>query len=771
MASGAPVSRSITPSGSNSSISTLERSIETPLTFLQPAPRDPNVRYDRGKTFRRNFIERTKRQRTGWYWRHGTEWDEEIGKETTEFCWVCNYCVSFHPIRASGSNHIKNHLQKAHNISEGHEDINTYTIEECFSNTPQLPSSTATSSEYSLSDRTELKKRYCRKTLLNWITHNHISFREVESEEFQLFCNSLNEKYQLYIPRSHGQVSIWVRDEFQRQKGDIREQVFKAKSEIHLSFDLWTSPFRNFAVLAIVSHFLDNDDKNTALLLGLRRVRGSHSGENIAKEVLYVLREYEIGNRFGYFILDNAPSNDNAVRAILQEFNISSEYKQRRLRCLGHIINLVAQAFLFGQDGAAFESDDYEEMEEVYDEYQKAGPVGQIHFISVFIRSSSQRREDFSRCQLGDEELVPKADNCTRWNSTFYMLRRALVLRKAIDLFCLQYIESKDLDAGFKLDDLAWSRLQVVCDILEKFEYTTKTLEGCAKEGHHGALWECLPAMELLLKQLEDLKFQYPLLDHYPVISRASQSRRRNAAPPPPSELLVDQFFAISINNAWVKLDKYYNLTDRSIAYVAAVVLNPAHKWKYFEKHWASKVDWLNKAKEKFQVLWDQYKKDHPIPVAVPAIADLTPHRVQHLQAHMESLYSDEEDSSDGRDDLERYLDSGRRKPPPGELYFNPITWWTEKRTEFPILAQLALNLLSIPAMAAEDERVFSSTGKLITADRNQLDENSIEAVECLRHWYRARKPSKRKRQSSQHHIVANRMRSPHPDEMRLGST
>jgi hypothetical protein len=39
------------------------------------------------------------------------------------------------------------------------------------------------------------------------------------------------------------------------------------------------------------------------------------------------------------------------------------------------------------------------------------------------------------------------------------MLKRALLLRKLIDLFCLQYIESKNLDVGFKLNDLAWSRL------------------------------------------------------------------------------------------------------------------------------------------------------------------------------------------------------------------------------------------------------------------------------------------------------------------------
>jgi hypothetical protein len=105
----------------------------------------------------------------------------------------------------------------------------------------------------------------------------------------------------------------------------------------------------------------------------------------MAKEVLQVLREYEISNRFGYFILNNASSNDTAVKVILKEFNTSSEYEERRLRCFGHIVNLVTQAFLFGQDITAFESDNYEEMKEAYEENQKAGPVGLIHFIAVFI--------------------------------------------------------------------------------------------------------------------------------------------------------------------------------------------------------------------------------------------------------------------------------------------------------------------------------------------------------------------------------------------------
>ena len=100
----------------------------------------------------------------------------------------------------------------------------------------------------------------------------------------------------------------------------------------------------------------------------------------------------------------------------------------------------------------------------------------------------------------------------------------------------------------------------------------------------------------------------------------------------------------------------------------------------------------------------------------------------------MESLYDDDSDSDDDRDDLQQYLATGRRKTPAGEVYFNPIDWWIKKKADWPILAQLALDLLAIPVITAENERVFSSTGKLITADRNQLNKDSIEAVECLRY-------------------------------------
>jgi hypothetical protein len=68
-----------------------------------------------------------------------------------------------------------------------------------------------------------------------------------------------------------------------------------------------------------------------------------------------VIEEYEIKDLLGYFVLNNASSNDTCVREILKQLRPEFDSKQRRLRCFGHIVNLAAKAFLFGEDAEAFE--------------------------------------------------------------------------------------------------------------------------------------------------------------------------------------------------------------------------------------------------------------------------------------------------------------------------------------------------------------------------------------------------------------------------------
>jgi hypothetical protein len=53
-----------------------------------------------------------------------------------------------------------------------------------------------------------------------------------------------------------------------------------------------------------------------------------------------------------------------------------------------------------------------------------------------------------------------------------------------------------------------------------------------------------------------------------------------------------------------------------------------------------------------------------------------------------------------------------------------------------PALYQDALDKLAIPGMSAECEREFSSVKKMVTAERNRLLEDIIQACECLKAWW-----------------------------------
>jgi hypothetical protein len=56
---------------------------------------------------------------------------------------------------------------------------------------------------------------------------------------------------------------------------------------------------------------------------------------------------------------------------------------------------------------------------------------------------------------------------------------------------------------------------------------------------------------------------------------------------------------------------------------------------------------------------------------------------------------------------------------------------------KYPNLARMALNILSVPAMSGEPERLFSSAGLTLTDRRNGAGIDLVEALEQLKSWYK----------------------------------
>ncbi|KAK6829327.1 restless-like transposase [Apiospora arundinis] len=68
----------------------------------------------------------------------------------------------------------------------------------------------------------------------------------------------------------------------------------------------------------------------------------------------------------------------------------------------------------------------------------------------------------------------------------------------------------------------------------------------------------------------------------------------------------------------------------------------------------------------------------------------------------------------------------------------DPIAYWHGMRDKYPRLSQMALDFLTIPPMSAEVERLFSSTGRMVTAQRTSLDAITVSVCQALRSWYRS---------------------------------
>jgi hypothetical protein len=110
-------------------------------------------------------------------------------------------------------------------------------------------------------------------------------------------------------PASHNSTRGWIMDVYKRKRTQIRQRLSLSKSQINLSFDLWSSS-NGLLLCGVVGHFIDEQAILRTLLLGLREIVGEHSGENIAGAVIGVIKGYSIASKIGYFVLDNAKNND-----------------------------------------------------------------------------------------------------------------------------------------------------------------------------------------------------------------------------------------------------------------------------------------------------------------------------------------------------------------------------------------------------------------------------------------------------------------------------
>lgn len=73
------------------------------------------------------------------------------------------------------------------------------------------------------------------------------------------------------------------------------------------------------------------------------------------------------------------------------------------------------------------------------------------------------------------------------------------------------------------------------------------------------------------------------------------------------------------------------------------------------------------------------------------------------------------------------------RSVPGIKLEENPLTWWRQHQESFPLLAKLAKSYLAIQGTSVPSERVFSTAGDIVSAQRAALSPENVDMLIFLK--------------------------------------
>ena len=191
----------------------------------------------------------------------------------------------------------------------------------------------------------------------------------------------------------------------------------------------------------------------------------------------------------------------------------------------------------------------------------------------------------------------------------------------------------------------------------------------------------------------------------------------------PSSKKVKPPPLAICYQNSWQVLSKYNQLTDANHEiYAAATLLNPRFRKRYFVEKWTDDAEqYIEPMLRKTKTYWEMNYAEFTT-VTPPA---------KSQSAFQQHLYANPGNTIVG-DHFAQYV-AGDPLMTDWSDTSTIFHWW--EGCAYHRLRQWAFDTLSIPAMSAEVERVFSSAKRTLTVERNRTGTDFLEAAECLRHW------------------------------------
>ena len=88
------------------------------------------------------------------------------------------------------------------------------------------------------------------------------------------------------------------------------------------------------------------------------------------------------------------------------------------------------------------------------------------------------------------------------------------------------------------------------------------------------------------------------------------------------------------------------------------------------------------------------------------------------------------------KDELETYLKESVEQPDLMiGMEYDVLSWWRKNSVKFPILSEIARDVLAIQVSSVASESAFSTSGRLLEPHRSCLTHYMVEVLMCTEQW------------------------------------
>ncbi|XP_031103227.1 zinc finger BED domain-containing protein RICESLEEPER 2-like [Ipomoea triloba] len=536
-----------------------------------------------------------------------------------------------------------------------------------------------------------------RRALAEMILIDELPFRFVEGQGFRKFILVACPRFK--IP-SRWTISRDIYQIFSDERVNLNKLFRTSCQRVSITTDTWTS-VKRINYMCITAHFIDNQWKLHKKIISFVPVT-SHRGEYIAKALETCLLEWGLKNIFTVTV-DNASSNDTAMgffKKKLLSWGVSSvKCNYVHMRCIAHVLNLIVQ------DG----------LKDVYSSVKK------VRDAVRYVRNSLARLKKFRDLAdlIGVEAKSSLTlDVPTRWNSTYLMLKNAVTYQKVFEAY-EENDSSFSTDLGESvLDFMDWYSVEHMVKLLKCFYEMTLRISG-----------SLYVTANNFFSEISDLSCML-------------------------SEMVEAESASVNLMglNMKTKFEKYWGDPDKMNAIIFyANILDPRDKIAYMPYQF-TQLYGDDKGESCFKNvltglknLFDDYV--HGSSVSVDSATAVTGTSQSHsqsvtigrpqskLKSQLKKQRAEIGELGGKKTELEIYLSEEIVEDENPD--FDILNWWKINTSRFPILSQLARDVLVVPISTVASESAFSTSGRVLDAFRSLLTPRIVEALVCAQDWMR----------------------------------